>query len=722
MHTDCSCPAGEDLERLLLGTLPQADAERLERHLEHCSVCTAAARQFQVGDTLVESVRRARTLSVAEADGAHIEQLIDRLAPPRPPARPAADAVQDICALLPPAEGPGDLGHLGGYRLLEVLGVGGMGVVFRAEDTQLRRVVALKVLKPVLAASPPARERFLREARATAALEHDHVVAVYQVGEDRGLPFLTMPLLHGESLAQRLERDGRLPVAEVVRIGREVAEGLAAAHERGLIHRDVKPSNIWLEAGSSRAKVLDFGLARVADDPTALTQTGTIVGTPAYMAPEQARGETVDGRCDLFSLGCVLYQMTAGESPFHAAHVTAILHALATKQPRPPREVNPEVPSALSDLVMRLLSKNPSGRPPTAQAVGAALAAITVSAPARPPRLRRRWVFAAAAAMLLALGLVGSQYGAVALRVLTNQGQLVIEADDPDVELIVKQGGQTITIKDLKTHRTVELRAGEWQLQLAGGREGLRLSTDRLMLSRGGQRIVTVWHEQPAGRPVREVPPAGRDGGAAEVPKPRDTAGLPLIFDADFSRRPKDPKLMLDEGNAPGRKFSYLEEGEYRLLSLEARCWLSDLGDRLKPVAAFVCEVEGRVTRAGAGSWGLAVRDSDRPRLWGAAVEVQESGAGREVRLVCGEEGEKHLVPWTACPALRPITERNTLRLETTGSRLRLFVNGRHVADRTNEERRLGIFQLTIRAYEPQAEARFRRLRIWGVPAGGQSD
>jgi serine/threonine protein kinase len=336
MHTDCSCPAGEDLERLLLGTLPQADAERLERHLEHCVACTAAARLFQVRDTLVESVRRARTLSVAEPDRAHVEQLIDRLAPRPPAARPPADAVQGICALLAPAEGPGDLGHLGGYRLLEVLGVGGMGVVFRAEDTHLRRVVALKVLKPVLAASPPARERFLREARATAALEHDHVVAVYQVGEDRGLPFLTMPLLHGESLAQRQERDGRLPMAEVVRIGREVAEGLAAAHERGLIHRDVKPSNIWLEAGSGRAKVLDFGLARVADDPAALSQTGTIVGTPAYMAPEQARGEAVDARCDLFSLGCVLYQMTTGESAFHGPNVTAILHALAVKRPRPP--------------------------------------------------------------------------------------------------------------------------------------------------------------------------------------------------------------------------------------------------------------------------------------------------------------------------------------------------------------------------------------------------
>src|SRR5207302_3265782 len=146
--------------------------------------------------------------------------------------------------------------------------VGGMGIVFQAEDPQLQRLVALKVMKPGLAASSSARQRFLREARAAAALEHDHIVPIYQVGEDRGVPFLAMPLLRGETLEERLEREGKPPLAEVVRIGQEIAEGLSAAHERGLMHRDIKPANLWLEGERSRVKIVDFGLARAVGEET----------------------------------------------------------------------------------------------------------------------------------------------------------------------------------------------------------------------------------------------------------------------------------------------------------------------------------------------------------------------------------------------------------------------------------------------------------------------
>src|SRR5262249_37225718 len=156
------------------------------------------------------------------------------------------------------------------------------------------------------------RQRFLREAQATAAIEHHHIVHIYQVGEDRGVPFLAMPFLKGETLHQRLKREGRLPLAEAVRIARQMAEGLAAAHEHGLIHRDIKPANVWLETGSGWVKIVDFGLARATADDVNLTKEGTIVGTPAFMAPEQARSGTVDARCDLFSLGAVLYRMCTG--------------------------------------------------------------------------------------------------------------------------------------------------------------------------------------------------------------------------------------------------------------------------------------------------------------------------------------------------------------------------------------------------------------------------
>jgi hypothetical protein len=304
--------------------------------------------------------------------------------PPEGGARDAARVARDtpssagghpeLYDFLAPAEGPGELGRLGSYRILRVLGAGGMGVVFQAQDVHLERMVAIKAMLPTLAVSASARQRFLREARAAAAIDHDHIVHIYQVGEDRGVPFLAMQFLRGESLEDRLRRAGRLPVNEVLRIGREIAQGLAAAHAQGLIHRDIKPANIWLETPrdpgqGARVKILDFGLARAAAAGVHLTQSGAILGTPAYMAPEQAGGKGVDHRCDLFSLGCVLYQMSTGRLPFQAADTISTLIAVATHDPTPPVEIEPRVPPALSELIVRLLAKNPNDRPASARAV-----------------------------------------------------------------------------------------------------------------------------------------------------------------------------------------------------------------------------------------------------------------------------------------------------------------------------------------------------------------
>jgi serine/threonine protein kinase len=283
---------------------------------------------------------------------------------------------QELYDFLAPAQEADELGRLGSYRVMKVLGAGGMGVVFQAEDPQLKRQVALKALLPSLAASPSARQRFVREAQAAASLEHDHIIPIYQVGEDRGLPFMAMPLLKGQPLDSRLEREPQPPLPEVLRIGREIARGLAAAHDRGLIHRDVKPANIWLEAETGRVKILDFGLARGTSDGTQLTQAGAIIGTPAFMAPEQSGGKGVDGRCDLFSLGCILYRMTTGQLPFQAPDTISMLVAVATDTPRSPALVNPAVPPALSGLIMQLLAKKPEERPASARAVAEALEAI----------------------------------------------------------------------------------------------------------------------------------------------------------------------------------------------------------------------------------------------------------------------------------------------------------------------------------------------------------
>ena len=297
-----------------------------------------------------------------------------RIIPNSNPDATAKDGSPD--SLAPPMQSA-ELGPLAQYRVLQVLGRGGMGTVYRAEDVDLRRQVAIKTMLPAIAANPNSRERFLREARAAAAIEHEHIIAVYQVGVDRGVPFLAMPLLKGEPLDEHLKSRGTLlPIAETVRIGKEIAEGLAAAHEQGMIHRDIKPANIWLEGDRRKVKILDFGLARIADDSSHLTHSGAVVGTPAYMAPEQARGDVVDGRADLFSLGCILYQMCTGTRPFIGENTMAILSSLALDDPKPPKQANPDVPAALSELVMKLLEKKPADRYGSAREVADALAAL----------------------------------------------------------------------------------------------------------------------------------------------------------------------------------------------------------------------------------------------------------------------------------------------------------------------------------------------------------
>ena len=297
--------------------------------------------------------------------------------------------------------------------MLQILGRGGFGIVFRAFDEVLQRVVALKVMAPQLAATSPARKRFLREARSSAQVRHENVVQVYEVAE-QPLPYLAMEFIPGETLQQRLDRTGPVEPAEVVRIGRQIAEGLAAAHATDLIHRDIKPANILLEGGQEKVKITDFGLARAADDAS-ISQSGIIAGTPMYMAPEQAKGEKLDQRADLFSLGSVLYQMAAGRPPFRANGTVAVLKRVAEDTPRPIREIIPETPQWLCDIIAKLHAKDPRERYQSAREVADVLTDCEAQLKAnhklkdysRIPRSkprrsgRRKWVAATAAVVLL---------------------------------------------------------------------------------------------------------------------------------------------------------------------------------------------------------------------------------------------------------------------------------------------------------------------------------
>ena len=265
----------------------------------------------------------------------------------------------------PPTE-TGDLGMLGHYRVLGELGKGGMGFVFRAEDTKLKRAVALKVMNKKIAATPNSRRRFVHEARAMAAVHHDNVATIFEVGESNNTPFMAMEMLKGKTLEDFNKQQTQLSFETIIEYAKQLARGLAAAHAKGIVHRDIKPANIWIEQGTDRIKILDFGLALASTPVDHLAGRGAVIGTPGYLSPEQARSEPLDDRSDLYSLGVVLYELCAGQLPILAKSVPGQLISILAHRPNPIGEVNPEIPQPLCDLVHRLLRKEPRTRPSSA--------------------------------------------------------------------------------------------------------------------------------------------------------------------------------------------------------------------------------------------------------------------------------------------------------------------------------------------------------------------
>lgn len=269
---------------------------------------------------------------------------------------------------LEPSRRPDSLGRIAHYEMLEMVGKGGMGIVFRAFDEKLQRVIAIKFLAPQLAADEGSRQRFVREARAAAAVNHENVISIHAVEDATTVPFIVMEYIGGITLQERLEKGGPLELKEILRIGLQIAEGLAAAHRQGLVHRDIKPANILMENGIQRVKITDFGLARATDD-TGLTRKGYIAGTPLYMSPEQAGNEEVDHRTDLFSLGSVFYALCTGQPPFPANSSIAVLKRVCEDTPAPIQKFNPLIPLWLQDIVNRLHRKKPGERFQTASEV-----------------------------------------------------------------------------------------------------------------------------------------------------------------------------------------------------------------------------------------------------------------------------------------------------------------------------------------------------------------
>lgn len=536
-----ACPTIETLRHFVSGHLEPPTLDQCESHIESCPNCHETLRGLGSSDTLTGYVGEAfvelndSAISQNASDSEVVGDLISRL------LNPTANMIAKANRLAPNTVGETEmladraaevlryveseeegLGRIGDYRLTRLIGAGSTGVVFHAIDESLKRSVALKVLRPSL--GKVARDRFLAEAQSAASIDHPNVVTIYQVGCHDRLAYIAMQWLPGQTLEQKLLSDGgQLSESEGRFIAGQVADGLAAAHAVQVVHRDIKPANIWICEGSGDAKILDFGLARISDDDPGLTATGMLAGTPNFMSPEQTKGLELDGRSDLFSLGCVLYQAITGRLPFGATTVLATLQSVQNEEPKPPCELNSDISSDLSDLVMCTLEKIPGNRPESAQALVQLLRsernqwttpvsrydsnrsrepndtgskAIKSSLPPthRGSGWSSGWGRVATGLALVALFFTPLIFASDIIRIATDQGELVIKTDDPNVKLEITQDGKQVKVIDTTNSRSFNIESGNYVIQPTDNDDqgSIEITPKQLVMKRGQTTIVTV--------------------------------------------------------------------------------------------------------------------------------------------------------------------------------------------------------------------------------------
>lgn len=377
MSSALGCPDEQTLQKFATGNLDPAAVHLIQKHVADCLRCGRCLEQMASSEESETSPQsqpeETQSYSTQSNTPPADLDITSELAPTRhsdstrthQPGE-VGHAFDSETAVdlnnLSPSPIPNALGRIGDHDILTVVGRGGMGVVFRAFEERLNRTVAIKILASRLASSPEARLRFTREAQAAAGISHPNVVTIHAVADHRGIPYLVMEYVKGPTLFERIRQTPAISIAEFLDIAVQIAAGLAAAHAKGVIHRDIKPANILLESGTRRVKITDFGLARVSMDHSELTTLGHVVGTPAYMSPEQVNGYGVDYRSDLFSLGSVLYALLSGHSPFQGSHAVEISKKVATLNPPQLHKLLPQIPKPISDLIDRLLEKDPDDR------------------------------------------------------------------------------------------------------------------------------------------------------------------------------------------------------------------------------------------------------------------------------------------------------------------------------------------------------------------------
>ncbi|QDV22521.1 serine/threonine-protein kinase [Aureliella helgolandensis] len=498
----------ETLARFLDEAGPESDSD-IAVHLEQCNQCQA---------TLESLLSEGLTM---EAAGDLLRgEAAEQLACDQPHTQQPTELAHST--FLEPSEHPESLGRFARFEIMEFLGRGGMGIVMRGYDTSLNRHSAVKVLAPELATSAAARKRFSREAKSAAAVVHPHVVPIQTVDEHNGLPYLVMPVVEGQSVDARVRNSGPLSVMEAIRIASQIADGLAAAHAQGLVHRDIKPANVLLENGVERVQITDFGLARAIDDAS-MTRSGIIAGTPQYMSPEQAHGDSIDHRSDLFSLGSLIYFMLTGHSPFRAETTMGVLNRICNEQPRSLRSINADIPDWLEQIVMKLLAKPREDRFQTAAEVAELMqrwhAHLQQPDIVDPPQKTDRklasvahadrsqgglakWLIATAAAGFLA-------FAGVFIVLELDKGTLTIESEADDVPIQIMQGDEVV--KQLTVTRTgtsVRVASGKYVVLIDGEFSDLHVESEAVTLGRRetkAVRIVQASHTSEAGQSARQM-------------------------------------------------------------------------------------------------------------------------------------------------------------------------------------------------------------------------
>ena len=532
------CPQPNVLIEFLQGKLHPPQLDQCESHVKDCTLCHETLVGLSSNDTLSERVAAAlqedETGDLLDVPSAEIQNLLDRLTSDdfkksvgsghsssnqgnsTADAEIIADRAAEVLRCVTPSED--SLGTLGDYTLLRLIGAGSTGVVFQAFDQTLERTVALKVLRPSL--GEIARNRFLIEAKLAASIEHVNVVTIFQVGQVNRLAFMAMPWLPGQTLDSLLASGEQLEENQIVEIITHVAAGLEAAHQKQLVHRDIKPANLWICEDDQRLKILDFGLARISDDNPNLTATGMLAGTPNFMSPEQTRGLELDGRSDLFSLGCVLYRLLAGKLPFGAPTVLATLSSIQTHNPAPPVALHQDVNQDLSDLTMCLLEKLPANRPQSASqtielltnprdqwaiAVPSYKSNTTADGQANTRRpastsgagSRRGWsTWVPTLIGLALLGGFGWWFAPQIILIATDQGEVKIETNDDNVEVQVLQDGKVVRVIDTQTQQSFSLKSGQYTFNTNATDNAtdnsFKISPQTLEIHRGEKAIVKV--------------------------------------------------------------------------------------------------------------------------------------------------------------------------------------------------------------------------------------